>query len=130
MKVLTILLLFLFVSFQSGATGYSYNMFVAHKKLQTVKESKKACTSEVKTKKPVKIAAVRATPPTQSLTNQLSDKMAKMVTLNERIIAEGPSFLFESEEEETASKSVVSKVSKVVQKVFYSMIGSQVIGKE
>jgi hypothetical protein len=56
MKTIKLLILLALFSLQAGATGYSHNMFVAHKKLQVGKEcpSEKIIAKKAKVSKQVK----------------------------------------------------------------------------
>ena len=137
MKIIKLLTLFVFFSLQAGATGYSHNMFVAHKKLQAGKE--RSCVNvqqQMVTRKatPAKVM-VKAAAVTQdhqreiSLTSQFANKLSGMVTLNQRIVQQGPSALFHSEEEEINDNSIVNKLVGLVKGIVLAFMGSTSFGK-
>ncbi|HEV7379225.1 MAG TPA: hypothetical protein VGN64_05485 [Dyadobacter sp.] len=123
-KLFTLLILF---SLQAGATGYSHNMFVAHKKLQAGKE-KTSVSEQTEASKPEKFAtrvkvAVKAKPEV-SLTQHISKKLSGVVTLNQRIVEQGPSSLFTSDDEEETQSSVVSKLVGLVKTAVFTFLSS------
>jgi len=128
-KLLTLLVLF---SLQAGATGYSHNMFVAHKKLQAGKErvvkDHAAITCDAN---PIKVQVKVSSKVEGSITKQISDKFSKAVTLNQRIVEQGPSSLFVSddEEEEAGSTTIVSRLVGLVKGMVFAFIGSTSFGK-
>lgn len=113
------------MSLQAGATGYVHNMFVAHRKLQSGKE----CVNE-------KVAARKVKPAVKVMKTPVQVKHAgvvknarinmsgpDIVTLNARILEEGPAAFFESEpSEESGDESVVAKLVSVVRCVVYTFI--------
>ncbi|TDE13894.1 hypothetical protein [Dyadobacter psychrotolerans] len=131
-KLLTLLVLF---SLQAGATGYSHNMFVAHKKLQAGKERSVTSGHAVARKAaPVKVV-VKAAVITQdrqravSLTSQFANKISGVVTLNQRVVEQGPAALFQSEDEEASDNSIVNKLVGLVKGIVLAFIGSTTFGK-
>ncbi|REA60474.1 hypothetical protein DSL64_15305 [Dyadobacter luteus] len=123
-KLFTLLILF---SLQAGATGFSHNMFVAHKKLQAGKEKNIVC-DQVQASKPEKAvvhtkAAVKAKKEV-SFTQQIGNKLSGMVTLNQRVVEQGPSALFASDEEEETQSSIVSKLIGLVKGAVFSFLSS------
>lgn len=121
-KIFTLLVLF---SLQAGATGYSHNMFVAHKKLQAGKECVRSNekVAAVKAKTPKKhVVSVKQTP--VSFTSQFSNKMTEEITLNERILEEGPGAFFQIEKEDDKQSAIVTKLVSMVRCVVYALIGS------
>ncbi|CAG5011438.1 hypothetical protein DYBT9275_04950 [Dyadobacter sp. CECT 9275] len=135
MKILKLFLLFLLVSLQARATGYTHNMFVAHKKLQAGKECSIVISKDhtKKNHKPAKqvVKTVNYHEASKSLTNQLCDQVSGIATLNERILAEGPSAIFksESEEEKEADNTIVSGLVDLVKRTIYVMVGLPVVGR-
>ncbi|MCE7042052.1 hypothetical protein [Dyadobacter sp. CY312] len=128
-KLLTLLVLF---SIQAGATGYSHNMFVAHKKLQAGKERNVVREHDVVTRKtsPVKVQIKVSAKAEGSITKQISDKFSKAVTLNQRIVEQGPSSLFVSDdEEEEAGNTIVSRLVGLVKGMVFAFVGSTSLGK-
>lgn len=123
-KLFTLLILF---SLQAGATGFSHNMFVAHKKLQAGKEKNVVC-EQVQANKPEKAVvntkvAVKAKKEV-SFTQQISNKLSGMVTLNQRVVEQGPSSFFTSDEEEETQSSLVSKLIGLVKVAVFSFLSS------
>jgi hypothetical protein len=122
MKTLKLFLLLTLLSLQAGATGFAHNMFVAHKKLQTGKESH--CVKEKKSA--VKANATKPVVRQVSLTNDntaavqhFASQMNGVVTLNERILTEGASY-FKSEKETETDESLVAELVQMVKHVFYA----------
>ncbi|WP_221389642.1 hypothetical protein [Dyadobacter sp. NIV53] len=131
MKIIKLLTLLVLFSLQAGATGYSHNMFVAHKKLQAGKEcrmdqiaAKKAGSSKTH----VKHASVPRQPEV-SFTQEVANKLSGIVTLNQRVIEEGPSSLFLAEDEKESDDSIVTKLVSVVKGIVYAFVGSSSFGK-
>ncbi|MCF0062159.1 hypothetical protein MUK70_23240 [Dyadobacter chenwenxiniae] len=120
-KILTLLVLF---SLQAGATGYSHNMFVAHKKLQAGKEctqpSERIVAKKARPSKVVKhhASVKRVT----AFTAQFSSNTEPM-TLNERILEAGPSSFFTNEEDNGSDDSIVTKLIAFVRCTIYAFIG-------
>jgi hypothetical protein len=117
MKTLKVVLILILFSIQAGATGYSHNMFVAHKKLQAGKEvvQEKVAAKKVKTLKPAAKANVQV-----KQVQVLSDSE---ITLNERILEEGPAALFESDKTENEDQSIVSSLIGAFRSMIYTFIG-------
>ncbi|MGG7666253.1 hypothetical protein [Dyadobacter sp. BHUBP1] len=123
MKTLRILILLTIISLQASATGYVHNMFVAHRKLQSGKE----CVTEkaiVRKAKP----ALKAKAPVQMKhaglikNTSASAPASQIITLNARILEEGPAALFENEPEENEGESMVSKLVGAVKCVIFTFI--------
>jgi len=123
MKTLRILILLTIISLQASATGYVHNMFVAHRKLQSGKE----CVAEravARKAKPV----LKAKAPVQVkhagvIKNAgVSAPASQIMTLNARILEEGPAALFENESEENEGESMVSKLVGAVKCVIFTFI--------
>ena len=90
MKIIKLFTLFVLFSLQAGATGYSHNMFVAHKKLQAGKENRIA-NDQALNKKAAKVKVAVSRQPEVSFTQEFAKKLSGVVTLNQRIVEEGPS---------------------------------------
>ena len=132
MKIIKLLTLLVLFSLQAGATGYSHNMFVAHKKLQSGKECriandqiavKKQGTSKIN----VKHASVPRKPGA-SFTQEVAKKLSGMVTLNQSVLEETPS-LFSEEDEKESDGSIVTKLVSVVKGIVYAFVSSSSFGK-
>jgi len=136
MKIIKLITLLILFSLQAGATGYSHNMFVAHKKLQAGKECK-TLNEQVTAKKTGSVKAqVKVSPSARpqsddSFTRQFANKLSGMVTLNQRVLEQGPASFFETEEddEQEAGESVVSKLAVTVKSLVFAFIGSTAYGK-
>lgn len=127
MKTIQLFTLFILLSLQAGATGYSHNMFVAHKKLQAGTEKSTICEHE-KASKPEKVA-VRAKVTVKakqevSLTRQISHRLSGVATLNQRIVEQGSASFFTSEDEEEMQSSVISKFVGLVKGMVFSFLSS------
>ncbi len=128
MKTLKLLLILFLFSLRANATGYAHNMFVAHQKLKTGKEA-----HVVKTK-PAPKQAVRAKVETfravslkenKSAVQHIASSVCDMATLNDRILYEGPYFLFEKENNsKETDESIVSKLVGVVKAMVLTFAGS------
>ncbi|GGN14811.1 hypothetical protein GCM10010967_59140 [Dyadobacter beijingensis] len=122
MKTLRIFIVLILISLQASATGYVHNMFVAHRKLQSGKE----CVTEKAVARKAKPALKAVKAPVQAkhagLIKNTSAGTPSIVTLNARILEEGPAALFESEENESSEDSMVSKLVGVVRCVIYTFI--------
>jgi len=120
-KILTLLVLF---SLKAGATGYSHNMFVAHKKLQAGKEctqpSERIVAKKAKPSPAVKhhASVKRVT----AFTAQFASN-TEATTLNERILEAGPSSFFSNEENSDSDDSIVTKLISFVRCTIYAFIG-------
>jgi hypothetical protein len=126
MKTIKIFILLVLFSLQAGASGYSHNMFVAHKKLQLGKEcirpneriiARKAKASKVHIKLP---AAVVKHQITESSFSSVSDQ----ITLNDRILEAGPVSFFTQDENENYDDSFVTRLVALVRSTVYTFIGS------
>ncbi len=123
MKTLRILILLTIISLQASATGYVHNMFVAHRKLQSGKE----CVTEKAIARKAK-PALKAKAPVQVkhagvIKNaSASAPASQIMTLNARILEEGPAALFENESEENEGESMVSKLVGAVKCVIFTFI--------
>ena len=126
MKTIQLFILLVLFSFQAEASGYSHNMFVAHKKLQYGKEcsnpneriiAKKAKASKVHAKLPAAIGKQQAI---ESSFSSFSDQ----ITLNDRILEAGPASFFIEEENENYDKSFVNKLVAMIRSTIYTFIGS------
>lgn len=133
MKIIRILTLLIFISLHAGATGYSHNMFVAHKKLQSGKECrvtnvqtavKKAGSTKVHGK-----VSSQSRQPETSITKQFANKLSGMVILNQRVVEEGPASFFQTEDENEGRDSIVIKLVSVVKGLVYTFVGSSSFGK-
>jgi hypothetical protein len=124
MKTIKLFILLLMISLQASATGYVHNMFVAHRKLQSGKE----CVTEKAIAKKVKPAMKAVKMPVQvkhaGIIKNTSASMpaSDLVTLNARILEEGPAAFFESETEESNDESMVSKLVSAVRCVIFTFI--------
>lgn len=122
MKTLRLFILLILVSLQASATGYVHNMFVAHRKLQSGKE----CVTEKVMAKKAKPVMKAAKAPVQvkhaGLIKNTSAPASEIMTLNARILEEGPAALFENESEENEGESMVSKLVGAVRCVIYTFI--------
>lgn len=125
MKTIRLFIILTLLSLQAGATGYVHNMFVAHRKLQSGKE----CVNERVVTKKVKPAVKAMKMPAHvkhagmvknaAITIPGSD----IVTLNARVLEEGPAAFFESEtSEESGEESVVAKLVGAIRCVIYTFI--------
>ena len=133
MKFIKLFTLLILLSLQAGATGYSHNMFVAHKKLQAGKECritndqiavKKAASSKIH----VKEASVPRKPEF-SFTQELANKLSRIVTLNEKVVEKESTSLFSIEDEKASDDSIVTKLITVVKGIVYAFVGSTSFGR-
>lgn len=133
MKTIKLLIVLFLFSLQVNATGYSHNMFVAHKKLQAGKEYREVKEHAAK-QSPAK-SVVNKTVIVQSsnsavlYTKNFANKVSSMVTLNERILEEGPAAFFESEEDEEVNNSIATKLAGLIKQVIYAFVGSPSLSK-
>lgn len=123
MKTLRILILLVTISLQANATGYVHNMFVAHRKLQSGKE----CVTERTAARKVKPVLKAKAPVQVKHAGVLKNTSASMpgseiMTLNARILEEGPAAFFESESEESEGESMVTKLVSAVRCVIFTFI--------
>ncbi len=123
MKTLRILILLTIISLQASATGYVHNMFVAHKKLQSGKE----CVTEKAVARKAKPVLKAKAPVHVKHAGVIKNKSASMqaseiMTLNARILEEGPAAFFESESEESEGESMVTKLVSAVRCVIFTFI--------
>ena len=122
MKTLKLLFILVLFSIQANASGYAHNMFVAHKKLKTGKESH--CVKlkvSVKKANHLKADVRKATvnTDTQSAVLHIATRVSDMATLKERIVEEGPYNLFQNEAEKESDDSLVAKLVGVVKNMVY-----------
>jgi hypothetical protein len=122
MKTLRILILLVIISLQASATGYVHNMFVAHRKLQSGKE----CVTERMVARKAKPAMKAAKAPVQvkhaKVIKSAGMPGSEIMTLNARILEEGPAAFFESESEESEGDSMVTKLVSAVRCVISTFI--------
>jgi hypothetical protein len=134
MKIVKLLIVLILFSLQVHATGYSHNMFVAHKKLQAGKEyrevkervAKQSPSKTVVNKTVIIQSGQSAISYTKSIATKVSNKM---VTLNERILEEGPESFFETEEEKKINNTIATKLAGLIKDVIYTFIGSPSLSK-
>ncbi|KAA6440050.1 hypothetical protein FEM33_05450 [Dyadobacter flavalbus] len=126
MKTIKIFILLVLFSFQAGASGYSHNMFVAHKKLQSGKEcsspneriiAKKAKASKFHAKLPA------ATIKQQTIASSFSS-VSDQITLNDRILEAGPASFFIEEEKENYDQTFVSRLVAMIRSTICTFVGS------
>jgi len=103
-------------------------MFVAHKKLQAGKENRIA-NDQALNKKAAKVKVAVSRQPEVSFTQEFAKKLSGVVTLNQRIVEEGPSSLFSAEEEKENDNSIVSKLASAMKGLVYAFIKSSTFGK-
>lgn len=121
MKTLRILILLTIISLQASATGYVHNMFVAHRKLQSGKE----CVTEkaiARKAKPVLKAKAPVQVKQAGVIKNTSMPAAEIMTLNARILEEGPAAFFENESDENEGESMVTKLVSAVRCVIFTFI--------
>jgi hypothetical protein len=128
MKTIKLLIVLFLFSLQVNATGYSHNMFVAHKKLQAGKENrdvKERVTRHAPAKTVVnKTVIIQSGQSAISYTKNFATKVGNMVTLNERVIEEGPASFFKTEEEKEINNSIATKLAGVIKQVIYAFAGA------
>lgn len=133
MKTIKLLIVLFLFSLQVNATGYSHNMFVAHKKLQAGKEYrevKERVAKQTPAKTVVnKTVIIQSGQSAISYTKNLATKVSNMVTLNERILEEGPVALFETEEDKEINNSIATKLAGLIKQVIYAFVGSPSLSK-
>lgn len=134
MKIIKLFTLLVLFSLQAGATGYSHNMFVAHKKLQAGKEVRITNDHQVTVRKEgsSKVHSKHASVPRKpeaSFTQEVANKLSGMVTLNQNVLKETPSSLFSTEDEKESENSIVTKLVSVVKGIVYAFISSTSFGK-
>jgi hypothetical protein len=133
MKIVKLLIVLILFSLQVHATGYSHNMFVAHKKLQAGKEYREV-KERVAKQSPAKTVVnktviIQSGQSAISYTKSIATKVGKMVTLNERILEEGPESFFETEEDEEINNTIATKLAGLIKDVIYTFIGSPSLSK-
>jgi len=134
MKIIKLITLLVLFSLHAGATGYSHNMFVAHKKLQAGKESK-ALTEQTISKKAISTKVqIKATPSAggqaeSSFTRQVANKLSGMVTLNQRVLEQGPSSFFQAEDDQENEDTIAGKLAVTVKGLVYAFVKSSSFGK-
>ncbi|GLU51093.1 hypothetical protein Dfri01_05540 [Dyadobacter frigoris] len=108
-------------------------MFVAHKKLQAGKEYhevKERVAKQTPAKTVVnKTVIIQSGQSAISYTKNLAAKVSNMVTLNERILEEGPVSFFETEEHEEINNSIATKLAGLIKQVIYAVVGSPSLSK-
>jgi hypothetical protein len=133
MKTIKLLIVLFLFSLQVNATGYSHNMFVAHKKLQAGKEYhevKDRVAKQVPAKSVVnKTVIIQSSNTAVLYTKDFANKVSSMVTLNERMLQEGPAAFFESEEDEKSNNSIATKLAGLIKQVIYAFVGSSSLSK-
>ncbi|MCF0059357.1 hypothetical protein [Dyadobacter sp. CY356] len=133
MKTIKLLIVLFLFSLQVNATGYSHNMFVAHKKLQAGKEYrevKERVAKQVPAKSVVnKTVIIQSSNTAVLYTKNFANKVSSMVTLNERMLEEGPAAFFESEEDEKSNNSIATKLAGLIKQVIYAFVGSSSLSK-
>lgn len=122
MKTLRILILLVIISLQASATGYVHNMFVAHRKLQSGKECVTERAIARKAKPVMKAAKAPVHVKHAGVIKSASMPGSEIMTLNARILEEGPAAFFESESEESEGESMVTKLVSAVRCVIYTFI--------
>lgn len=122
MKTLRIVILLVIISLQAGATGYVHNMFVAHRKLQSGKECVTERTVARKAKPVMKAAKAPVQVKHAKVIKSASMPGSEIMTLNARILEEGPAAFFESESEESEGDSMVTKLVSAVRCVIATFI--------
>jgi hypothetical protein len=122
MKTLRILILLIIISLQASATGYVHNMFVAHRKLQSGKECVTERAVAKKGKPALKAKAVHVRHAGVIKNTSAAIPGSEIMTLNARILEEGPAAFFESESEESEGESMVTKLVSAVRCVIYTFI--------
>jgi len=134
MKTIKIFIVLVLFSLQASATGYTHNMFVAHKKLQAGKEFR-AVKEHISRQNPAKSVIHKTTIIQQSglsaisYTKDLATKMSRMVTLNERILEEAPVSIFEKEESCEINNSIATKLAGFLKDVMYTLLGASSLGR-
>jgi hypothetical protein len=135
MKIIQLLTLFVLISLQAGAAGYSHNMFVAQKKLHQGKE-RRAVTEQVITKKacatklqPSVSAVSQDRSRAISLTGSLA-RLSGIVTLNQPTPKNGSSALFFIDDEEENKNSLVTGMVGAVKGFVFAFIRSISLGRE
>jgi len=134
MKTIKLFIVLILISLQASATGYSHNMFVAHKKLQAGKEfhTVKEHVSKQSPAKTVvhKTAVIQQTGESAiSYTKSFATKMSSMVTLNDRILEEGPVSFFKDQEKCEINNSIATKLAGFIREVIYAFVGSPSLAK-
>ncbi|QRR02814.1 hypothetical protein [Dyadobacter sandarakinus] len=115
MKTVKLFIIFLLFSLHAGATGYSHNMFVAHKKLQGVYAPAE--------KPAVKKARTWKVKPQNQVSAGQNKVISKATTLNERVLEEGPESFFNKEAAAETDKTIVTKLVEMVKCVVYAFVG-------
>jgi hypothetical protein len=116
-------LLFLFIiSIQANASGYTHNMFVAHKKLQTVTVVQ-ALSDNLSDEVTVESKLTLKVQPELSIADKITDQMAGFSTLNQRILNESRITFFDSEEEESTGNTLIGVFVNSLQKMIKTFLG-------
>ena len=134
MKIIKLITLLVLFSLHAGATGYSHNMFVAHKKLQAGKESKTLNEQTISKKAISSKVQIKATPSASgqaesSFTRQVANKLSGMVTLNQRVLEQGPSSFFQAEDDQENEDTIAGKLAVTVKGLVYAFVKSSSFGK-
>lgn len=127
MRTLKLLILLLAFSIHANASGYAHNMFVAHKKLKEGKEAHWAkITPALRqiTSGKAEITKVSVISEGKAAVQNLAAKMSDMVTLNERIVAEAPYYVFRNEDDKESDDSIITRLVGVVKNMVYSFAAS------
>lgn len=122
MKTLRIIILLTIISLQASATGYVHNMFVAHRKLQSGKECVTEKTVARKAKPVLKAKAPVQVKHAGLIKNTSAAPASEIMTLNARILEEGPAAFFENETEESEGESMLTKLVSAVRCVIFTFI--------
>ncbi len=120
MKVLKTILFLLILSLQANASGYTHNMFVAHKKLQTFTEPQVVSVKQVKQIVKIQTKEMQAN---KSIPEQLSEQLVGFYTLNQRILQESRISFFSSEEERYGGNTIVGSFINSLQKMVFLFLG-------
>lgn len=120
MKILKTILFLLLISLKVNASGYTHNMFVAHKKMQMVIGSELVSVKEVKVEVNQPIKKIQAS---VSITDQLSDQFAGFSTLNQRILQDSKISFFYSDEKEQTGNTIISALINTLQSILYLFLG-------
>lgn len=123
MKTIRLFILLILFSLQASATGYVHNMFVAHRKLQSGKE----CVNEKMVARKAKPVLKAAKAPVHAKhvvikNTSMAGEASEIITLNARILEEGPAAFFESETAESGDESMVAKLVSAIRYVVFACI--------
>jgi hypothetical protein len=121
MKAIKLFTLFILFSLQARATGYSHNMFVAHKKLQAVREK---CVSTEHVNNKSEKPAMHLKSVGRSFKQQVSHKLSGVVTLNQGTVNRESATFFISDKQEDTQNSLVAKFVGLVKVMMFSFLSS------